>query len=60
MLNYIYTKETSDINTVCHYYKDYDDNIKAICVKKEINQEQALAMLIEVQDGYAAIIQGLS
>lgn len=50
MYIYQYTKDTSDINTVCHYYTDDNDNIKAICVNKDINQEDALQMLIDVQD----------
>lgn len=50
MLNFVYTKETSDINIVCHYYTDENDNIKAICVNKDINHEDALQMLIDMQD----------
>lgn len=45
MLNFIYTKETSDINTICHYYTDDDGSIKGICVQKDISQEQALLIL---------------
>lgn len=55
-----YLKQNIDENIVQYVFKADNKSLYGICVKKEINQEQALAMLIEVQEDDAAIIQGLS
>jgi hypothetical protein len=50
MLEYKYSKETSDVNTICHYYYDDNGDIKAICVHKDVNIHDALQMLMDIND----------
>ena len=45
-MQYLHTKETSDINVLCHYYTDENNNIQAICVDKDVSIEDAYTQMI--------------
>jgi hypothetical protein len=48
MLVYSHTSETSNIDIITHHFIDDVNNIRSICVNKDIDKDQALILLNEI------------
>lgn len=48
MLTYSHTNDTSNPEIITHHYIDNLGNYQGICVDKNITQEDALVMLLEL------------